>query len=192
MLIIVRHGRTAANAQGLLQGRIDPPLDELGERQAQAAAQLIGPVDRVISSPLQRARQTAAAFGVDVEVDDRWIELDYGEWEGRPVRDVAAADWAAWRASLDWRPPGGETLAELGARVRAAGQDLIEAATDQTVVVTTHVSPIKAAVAWALGVDDQVTWQMFVAHASVNRIGVGPQGPRLVEFNSTAHHAGLD
>jgi len=84
MLILLRHGQTEANAQGLLQGRIDPDLDDVGRRQAVAAAQWLGPVDRVISSPLVRARQTAAVLtgsSNDVEIDERFIELNYGEWE---------------------------------------------------------------------------------------------------------------
>lgn len=93
MLILLRHGRTKANAGGLLQGRIDLELDELGELQAQAAAAAIGPVDRVIASPLVRAQQTAAAFGQSVETDDRFIELDYGDWEAKPVKDVPAQTW---------------------------------------------------------------------------------------------------
>ena len=88
MLIMLRHGRTKANASGLLQGRIDPELDELGVQQAAAAAGLIGRVDRVIASPLVRAQQTAAALGQPVETDERFIELDYGDWEGKPVKDV--------------------------------------------------------------------------------------------------------
>lgn len=189
-LIILRHGRTEANAQGLLQGRIDPPLDDLGRRQASAAAAHIGPVDRVVSSPLLRARQTAEAFGLAVAVDDRFIELDYGDWEGRPVRDVPADQWAAWRASLDFRPPNGESLAELGARVRQGCEDLLSAVADgERIVVTAHVSPIKAAVAWSLGVGDEVTWRMFVAQAAITRISPGRGStpmPQLIEFNRTA------
>ena len=79
MLIVVRHGRTDANASGLLLGRrLDPGLDALGEQQAAALAAAVPRPARVISSPLQRTRQTAAAFGCPVEVDERWIELDYG------------------------------------------------------------------------------------------------------------------
>lgn len=106
MIIMLRHGRTEANAQGLLQGRIDPDLDELGRRQAAAAAAAIGPIDRLISSPLARAQQTAAAFGMPVEIDSRYIELDYGDWEGTPVRSVPNETWAQWRSDFDFAPPG--------------------------------------------------------------------------------------
>ena len=88
MLILVRHGRTAANAAGQLQGRLDQPLDDLGERQALAVAAHVGAVDEVISSPLLRARQTAEAFGRPVNVDERWIEIAYGKYEGMPHGDV--------------------------------------------------------------------------------------------------------
>ncbi len=90
-LTLLRHGRTTANAGGLLQGRVDHALDETGRAQAAAAAAVIGAVDRVISSPLLRARQTAEAFGLTPEIDDRWIELDYGEWDGRPIADLPRA-----------------------------------------------------------------------------------------------------
>src|SRR5690606_11060645 len=108
MLLLVRHGRTPANAQGRLLGRSDAGLDDAGRRQAAATAALLGPVDRVVSSPLERARQTAAAFGMPIEVDERWIELDYGEWDGRPVRDVEPLEWVRWQGDLDFTPPGGE------------------------------------------------------------------------------------
>ncbi len=185
MLIIVRHGRTEANARGLLLGRLDPDLDELGRRQAAAVAAAIGPVDRVIASPLARTRQTAAAFSVtgDVEIDERWIELDYGEFDGRPMREVPAAVWAEWRSNLDFTPPGGESIAELGSRVRQAADDLFADAAARTVVVVTHVSPVKAALAWALGVGDEVAWRSFVTPASVMRIGCSGPVPSLQSFN---------
>lgn len=187
MLVVVRHGRTAANASGLLLGRADPPLDDLGRQQAAAVAAAVGDVDRIVASPLRRAQETAAAFGGAVETDERWIELDYGEWDGLPVAGVSPETWASWRADPAFRPPGGETLAELGSRVRAGCDDLAEAAATGTVVVVSHVSPVKAAVAWALGAGDDVTWRLFVAPASITRIELRPVGPVLVSFDETRH-----
>lgn len=192
MLIMLRHGRTTANAQGLLQGRIDPDLDPLGQQQAAAAAEWLGSVDRVIASPLARAQQTAAALGQPVETDERFIELNYGDWEGTPVRDVPAETWQAWRADLDFRPPSGETLNELGERVRTALTELAAEAAEQDIVVVSHVSPIKASVAWALGVDDQATWRTMLGQASICQIGFAGGTPRLLEFNTTAHLRHLD
>jgi broad specificity phosphatase PhoE len=189
VLIVVRHGRTEANAHGLLLGRADPSLDAVGRAQAQALADTLPEAARVVSSPLARCRQTAAAFGQPVEIDDRWIELDYGEWDGRPVADVPADVWQRWRRDPDFSPPGGETLAELGLRVRAAADDLAPAAKDEDIVVVTHVSPVKAAVAWALGVGDEVGWRTFVSPATITRIAVGERGPVLTSFNERGHLA---
>jgi broad specificity phosphatase PhoE len=187
MIIVVRHGRTEANASGLLLGRLDVPLDETGRRQAELLAAAVGPVDRVITSPLQRARDTAAAFDRPVEVDERWIELDYGELDGTAIVDVPSELWRSWRADPGFEPPGGESLASLGGRVRAALVDLQDAARRETIVVVSHVSPIKAAVAWALGVGDEVTWRLYVAPASITRMGVAERGPVLQTFNEVAH-----
>jgi broad specificity phosphatase PhoE len=191
MLVLVRHGRTQVNAAGRLLGRDDPGLDEVGELQAQATAKLVGPVDRVVASPLARAQASAAVFGVPIETDDRWIELDYGEWEGRPLGDVPVDEWARWRADLDFTPPGGESLRAVGARVRAACADLADDAVDRTVVVVTHVSPLKAAIAWALGVGDETSWRCFVAPGSVSRVRITGTGPTLVSFNEATHLAAI-
>ena len=190
MLFVVRHGRTAANASGLLLGRLDPDLDALGVRQAAAAAAALGAVDRVVSSPLLRTRRTAEAFGLEVEVDDRWIEMDYGEFDGQPVSNVSAATWREWRDDLDWAPPGGESHRSVGLRVRAALDDLFEASRTSDIVVVTHVSPVKAALAWTLGVGDEVAWRTFVATASVMTVGAGPGGPSLRGFNDVSHLVG--
>jgi probable phosphoglycerate mutase len=192
VLILVRHGRTAANAAGLLQGRADHPLDEVGQAQAARIAAALADVDRVVSSPLARARQTAAHLGRDVEVDDRWRELDYGEFEGRPLHAVSAQDWAKWRGDPHFAPPGGESLLALHERVCAALDELAAAARRDTVVVVSHVSPIKSAVAWALGTGVELSWRITVDQASISRVLVGPQGAVLRAFNETGHLAGLD
>ena len=183
MLLLVRHGRTDANAQGLLLGRADPPLSEEGRLQAAALATVIPPGARVITSPLQRTRETADAFGLPVEVDERWIELDYGELDGMPLRDVPPDLWRTWRADPTFAPPGGESLAALGVRVREACAELVDEARDRDVVVVSHVSPIKAGIAWALGAGDELSWKLFVAVASIARIGVDRWGLSLRSFN---------
>lgn len=185
-LFLVRHGRTVANASGLLLGRADPPLDEVGGSQAAALAVVVPNPVRVIASPLQRTRQTAAMFGVPVEIDERWIELDYGEFDEQPIGSLPPGTWERWRADLDFRPPGGETLRELGSRVRGACDDLVEAARDGDVVVVTHVSPMKAAIAWAIGVGDEITWRLHVTPASIARVGIRPNGPVLLTFGESA------
>lgn len=191
MLILLRHGRTAANAGGLLLGRLDVGLDPRGVRQAQAAAEALRPTvsagARVVSSPLTRTRQTASHLTATMSLDDRWIELDYGDWDGRPLGDVPADRWAEWRADPAFAPPGGESLAALGERVRRACTDLAAEAAERDVIVVTHVSPVKAAVAWALGVPDDVAWRMFVQPASIVRISTTGRTPSLVTFGDVSH-----
>ena len=101
-LILVRHGQTDANAAGLLQGRIDLSLNELGRAQADAIAASLITLARgganVVASPLARARETAEPLGADVHIDARWLELDYGDLDGRPLREVPSSVWASWRA----------------------------------------------------------------------------------------------
>ncbi|MBV8986667.1 MAG: histidine phosphatase family protein [Acidimicrobiia bacterium] len=188
MLYVVRHGQTAANAAGQLLGRADVPLTDLGHQQATAlAAALDGQVERVISSPLRRARDTAAAFGLPIEVDERWTELDYGVYDELPLGEVPQEMWERWRGDAEYAPPEGESLASVGRRVRAACDDLAAAAADSELVVVTHVSPIKASVGWTLDVGDHVTWRMFVAVASITRIALTERGPILRSFNEVAH-----
>ncbi len=192
MLIIVRHGRTEANASGLLLGRrLDPGLDELGRRQAVALSGAIGRADRVIASPLRRTRETAEALGLPVEIDERWVEIDYGSYDGMPLADVPAATWAAWRADIGFVPGGGESLASVAKRVGAAAAALLEESRTSDIVVVTHVSPIKAAVAWALGAADEVVWRMYCAPGSITRIGASGATPSLHCFNVTKHLDGL-
>jgi broad specificity phosphatase PhoE len=188
VLIVVRHGRTDANASGLLLGRrLDPGLDDLGRQQAERLAACLPRPARVVSSPLRRTRETAAALGLPVDVDDRWVELDYGDLDGTPVRDVPADVWAAWRADLDLAPGGGESLSALGSRVREACADVADEAAERDVIVVTHVSPVKASLAWALGVGDDVTWRAYVAPASITRIATAGRQPSLHAFNLTGH-----
>jgi probable phosphoglycerate mutase len=189
-LVIVRHGRTASNAAGLLLGRADPPLDDVGRAQVAAVAERIGHASLIVSSPLGRARETASmlagACGIEghaVAVDERWIELDYGDYEGVPFADVSPEVWDRWRADPLFTPPGGESLHALGERVAEACETLVDAARAGDVVVVTHVSPIKAALAWALGVGVEISWRTYVAPASITRIGFGPAGPSLRSFN---------
>lgn len=187
MLILLRHGRTAENAAGLLQGRIDNPLDDVGRRQAEQVAASIGPVDEIISSSLSRAVETAAMFGVPGIIDDRWIEVDYGEYDGRPLTDVPLDVWAAWRTDPGFVPPGGESMHAMDQRVRAAAADALEAARDRTVVVVSHVSPIKAAISWALGGDISMSWRCHLDQAAVCRIAPDPTGPVVRSFNEVLY-----
>ena len=189
MLILLRHGQTEVNAQARLQGRIDLPLDGEGRRQAELSAAHVHatwPGARIVSSPLLRARETAAAIG-DHDVDERFIELDYGSWDGLAMSEVDRTQWKQWRNDPSFRPPAGESLQELDARVRPALEELTEQARTGHVVVVSHVSPIKSAITWALGTGPDVTWRCRLDRASFTLIDFGPNGPSLVGMNITVH-----
>ena len=182
----MRHGRTNINKEHRLQGRLDPELDEFGHRQAAAIAEVVGGVDVVISSSLERARQTAAYFGGESVIDDRWIEIAYGEYEGAPIGEVPPEVWQSWRTNAEFRTHGGESFGDLDRRVRSACGDLVERIGDEDVVVVSHVSPIKAAVAWSLGVTMDIMFHCHLGQASLCRIDVGRFGPLLHSFNEQA------
>ena len=195
MLILVRHGESVANAQGLLLGRTDAELTEAGRAQAAGVRRLLtARVAELRSSPLARARHTAAALGLGVplSIDERWIEVDYGEYECQPLRDIPAAVWQEWRRDPAFRPAGGETLAEVDTRVAGACAELFDAdgagarRPEGDVVVVSHVTPIKAAVAWALGTGAGLSWRLHLNTASVTRIGWGNGAPVLHGFNQVA------
>ena len=194
LLTLVRHGQTAANAQNLLQGHINHPLDEVGLAQVSllgGALQKISPVSRVVASPLQRAQQTAQAISqglsqhIEVETDPRWIELNYGDFDGQPVSSVSPEQWATWRTDEHFRPPHGETLAELSVRVHEAIDALLADSVSAHIVVVSHVSPIKAAVAWALGVGVEVSWRTALDRASMTTVRLDAKHPALKTFNVT-------
>ncbi len=193
MLILVRHGQTEANARGLLLGRADPPLSETGREQAHALAASLPRPARILSSPLRRARQTAGILSQGatvVEVDERWVEMDYGDLDGRPASALAQAGWQSWRDDPHFVPAGGESVAQVGARVRRACTELAEQAARDDVVVVSHVSPIKAALAWALGVGDEVCWRMFLRDAAVCRVDTSGPAPVMLAFNDGCPEVG--
>jgi len=192
MLVLVRHGEAAGNAAGVLLGSEDSPLTEFGRIQAAQLAPLVSGATRLISSPLRRAVETAEVLGLElpVEIDDRWVEIDYGAYEGRPLKDITPSEWDKWHSDPTRQWSGGESLADVGERVGRCCEDLFAhedsgARARGDVVVVSHVSPIKAAVAWALAVGDGVAWRMYLATASCTRIGWGVRGPVLRSFNET-------
>ena len=205
MIVLVRHGSTQANERGLLQGsRLDPGLSAIGFAQADAAANTLANSDErtiVVSSPLKRARQTASIISrlldCQLELDESFIEMDYGDWDGRPLSEIPAAVWKQWRDEPGFAPPDGESLDALQDRVIdgliARGLD------DRRVIIVSHVSPIKAAVAGVLGAPAQSAWNMYLSTGSITTIRRRAEaqptrhalGYTLLEFNSTAHLSDL-
>jgi ribonuclease H / adenosylcobalamin/alpha-ribazole phosphatase len=192
MIIFVRHGQTEINRDGRLQGRLDRPLTELGREQARLVAAGLSScgATTVLTSPLVRAADTASeiasVLGVAVEFDDRLLEVDYGEWDGRKLGDVSPDEWRHWIDDELFAPPGGESLVSVVARVGDFCADRLRA--DETLIAVGHVSPIKAGVVWALGIGAPAIWRMHLDVASVTRIDRRGEGlPFLLSYNETAH-----
>jgi broad specificity phosphatase PhoE/ribonuclease HI len=195
-LILVRHGATEHSAQLRFSGRNDLALDAAGQAQAAAlAARPFGDVAAIVSSPLRRAQQTAQAIadklGLPVSVDDRFTELDFGAFEGlgpAEARERFPAELGAWYASEDAAPPQGESFADLARRVRRGRDAVVAAHPDRTVVVVTHVTPIKVLVRAALDAPFVSLFRMFLDIASVSTLEYYRDGSASLRlFNDTAH-----
>jgi broad specificity phosphatase PhoE len=188
-VVFVRHGQTDANRNGVLLGRLDPPLNDAGREQAGAVASRVALLQpaRVATSPLVRAVETAeivaAACGLRAEVDERLIEVDYGEYDGIPLGELPSDLVSKWRNDAHFAPPGGESLASVGKRMGKYTTEVLDSLGDGPVVAVSHVSPIKAAVLWALGLPDLYAWRLRLDNASVTRLAPGPDGPVLLSFN---------
>ena len=142
----------------------------------------------MFTSPLRRARETAApiaaALNAEVVVDDRLIELDYGEWDGKSFPDLPQDELARWRNDPTFAPPGGESLRAVTQRIDSFCTEMLAG---PNVVAVSHVSPIKAAVSWALGAGEELGWRMFLDVASITRIGGRDGQGSLLGFNDTSH-----
>ncbi|MGC4934896.1 histidine phosphatase family protein [Gordonia sp. DT30] len=207
-VVLVRHGQTALSVERRYSGRGNPPLTEFGVVQAEGAAERVlleSPVAAVVSSPLARARHTAqviadrlgegllggAVHGGEVLVDDDLIENDFGAWEGLTFAEAKARDpqlHARWLADHSVPAPGGESFTETAARVIAANDRLLARYPGQTVVVVSHVTPIKSLLQHALDVGPQLLFRLHLDLASVSVAEFFPDGGAVVRsVNDTAH-----
>lgn len=202
-LILLRHGQTELSVERRYSGHGDPELTELGQKQAAAAAraletrlsgQGVEPAV-VLSSPLRRARQTAAAVaettGADLEVRDGLIETDFGGWEGLTFTEARERDpelHGRWLGSADVEPPGGESFRAVGERVEAERARIVEEFAGRTVVLVSHVTPIKMLLRTALGAGDEVLYRMHLDLACLNIADFYPDGGASVRLvNETSY-----
>ena len=196
--LLLRHGETALSVERRFAGRGDAPLTEAGRRQAAAAAARLvarGGIDLIVTSPLQRARRTAEAVaeatGVAVQVDDDLVETDFGDWEGLTFGE-AAARWpeeiSAWLASAEVAPPGGESLTAVARRVLRALDRLLAAQPGRTLLLVSHVTPIKTLACRAMLAPPATMFRIHLDVGSLSEIQWFADGPALVRsLNDTAH-----
>jgi len=195
--LLLRHGQTPMSVQKRYSGRTDAPLTDAGVRQAAAAAKRLASagVDAIVASPLQRAVRTAeevaAATGIPVLTDEGFRETDFGAWEGLTFAEVRArwpSEMARWLADPSVAPPGGESFAQVSERVTAALHRVLASQAHQTVLIVSHVTPIKTLVAAALLAPPAALYRMHLDVAALCEVDWYADGPAVLRsFNDTAH-----
>ncbi len=197
-LLLLRHGQTEFSAQRRYSGRGNPPLNEVGWRQAGLAARYLNQrrgIAAVISSPLQRAHDTATtaarALGLDVTVDEDLIETDFGAWEGLTFGEAAARDpelHRRWLYDTGTVPPGGESFDDVLRRVRRCRDRIIAAHGGENVLVVSHVTPIKMLLRMALDAGSGMLYRLHLDLASLSIAEFYPDGASSVRLvNQTAY-----
>jgi ribonuclease H / adenosylcobalamin/alpha-ribazole phosphatase len=197
-LILVRHGSTEHSAAKRFSGRNELALDDVGQRQADALAKramAFGDVAAVVSSPLRRARQSAdaiaEALSLGVEVNNDFAEVDFGAWEGQTFAETQQdypAELSAWLASPDAAPPEGESFTSAVRRVRRGRDAVIASHPGRTVVVVTHVTPIKTLIRLALDAPPVSLFRIHLDTASVSSVEYYADGNCSVRLvNDTSH-----
>ncbi|MDO0915374.1 bifunctional RNase H/acid phosphatase [Streptomyces sp. DT2A-34] len=199
--VLLRHGETPLTPQKRFSGSggTDPSLSDIGREQAErvgAALARRGTIQAIVASPLARTRETAgivaARLGLDVTVDDGLRETDFGAWEGLTfgeVRERYPDDLTAWLADPEARPTGdGESFAATATRIAATRDKLIAAYTGRTVLLVSHVTPIKTFVRLALGAPPESLFRMELSAASLSAVAYYADGNASVRlFNDTSH-----
>lgn len=189
---LVRHAeKIGAN---VLAGRAPGVhLSERGHRQAEAIARFFErePIDRIFSSPMDRARETAAPLarnkGLNLDLVDAFAELDFGNWTGRtPAQLAGDAQWERFnRFRAGTRAPTGESMLEAQARVVAALIDWRDVLAGQTVVVVSHAEPIRGALLHFLGASIDQWARLTIDLASVSTLELSADAARLTRCNVT-------
>ncbi|MEU6128172.1 bifunctional RNase H/acid phosphatase [Saccharopolyspora sp. NPDC047091] len=199
-ILLVRHGQTAMSVDRRYSGRGDVPLTELGERQAQAvAARLAGmdgvPGAPVLASPLGRTRQTAeavvAATGSELSFHEGLLETDFGGWEGLTFTEAAAEFpelHRSWLGDSTVEPPGGESLEAVFERVGVVLHEILDRYAGRTVVVVSHVTPIKAMLRLGLDVGPSLYYRLHLDLASLSIVEFYPDDNASVRLVNDISH----
>jgi probable phosphoglycerate mutase len=199
--LLVRHGQTPLSVDKRFSGTGDPELTAFGRAQAAAAATRLARsgATAVVSSPLSRARATAAliadALGLEVAVEEGLRETDFGDWEGHTFAEVKQKwprELDAWLADTAVAPPFGESFDATATRVRQARDRVLAAYGGQTVVLVSHVTPIKTLVRIALGAPPEALYRMHLDLACVSEVQWYADGPAVLRLlNDTSHLAAV-
>jgi broad specificity phosphatase PhoE len=194
---VVRHAETEWNRERRYQGWRDTALSEIGRAQAQAVGHLLArqPLAAVWSSPLRRARDTAAAIaapqGLCVREEPSFREMRFGEWEGLTRDEVSVSFPAQYRGWSETPhlvvPPGAETLEEVRARVLAGLEEAREAHDGQTVCVVAHGVSIRILILEALGLGLDRLWSLHVASTGISELEFRDDWAAVHRMNTMVH-----
>lgn len=200
-LVLLRHGETLLTPQRRLSGSggSNPGLSPAGRRQAQATADALahrGDIEAVVTSPMRRCRETAltvaAGLGQSIQVDPDLREADFGAWEGltfTEVRERYPDDLSAWLASPETPPSGaGETMQQVTRRAAAVRDGLLAQYAGATVVVVSHVGPLRTLIRLALQAPPHSLFRMEVAAASLSTVTYDADGIATVQALNDTHH----
>ncbi|WP_257160076.1 bifunctional RNase H/acid phosphatase [Corynebacterium cystitidis] len=195
--VLLRHGHTAQSAAKVYSGSSDPELTDVGRDQARRAAEWIAAtekIDVIVSSPMRRAQETAAIvgqkLGLEYETDNQWREMDFGDFENL-TRDQAFEQYPEelqkWESSISVAPPNGEAVAAMHRRITSARKKLQDKHPGKTVLVVTHVTPIKSMVRQGLNASGDLFTRMFLDLASISVVEFYPDTAVVRRVNDTAH-----
>jgi broad specificity phosphatase PhoE len=193
-IALIRHGESEANVAGRWHGRTDGPLSERGRSQAAMLGARHPAVARVFASPLERARETAAALagslGLSIEIRPDLVEIDFGAWEGLTFAEITERHPEEWREVFEHgqdipRGGTGETFAGAGARLAAAIAEIARRHSGEEVALVSHGGLIWAAAARILGIGWR-SWRLLAipANASASHVRVDDGHVTLVDFNT--------
>ncbi|CAL9643735.1 Bifunctional protein [Streptomyces sp. enrichment culture] len=202
-LVLLRHGETPLTPERRLSGSggSDPGLSPAGHRQARAAADALarrGDIEAVVTSPMRRCRQTAQAvaarLGLSVQVEPDLREADFGAWEGLTFAEVRARhpqDLSAWLASPEAPPSGGgEPMHQVARRSAAVRDALLARYAGTSVLIVSHVGPIRTLIRLALQAPPHTLFRMDVAAASLSTVTYDADGTATVRALNDTHHVG--
>ncbi len=196
-IVLVRHGETEFNREGVFRGRIDVGLNDTGRDQAVAAAAALAakPLAAVYSSPLSRALDTARPIagrhGLEPVIDEAFHNIDLGEWQGAK-KDVVRLEqpeaWVLWTTEPErLRIPGGETLAELRARAFPKFEELAERHDGERIAIVSHRSVIRVLAGAVLGMTEGYFWRFYMDNAGYSVLKRNGTGYVIVQWNENCH-----
>jgi probable phosphoglycerate mutase len=208
-VVLVRHGRTHLTESKRISGSggENPGLSDLGRNDAHQAAKALAqignagpwahlpPISAIVASPIQRTLDTANIISNELSLgvtqNSDIAEISFGDWDGHTNEEAASKwpdEWAAWRGSWTVSPPNGESLQDFDARVQRGRREILAANHGKTVVVVSHVMPIRGFIKASLDANAPAYWRPQISPCSITIIRFwGDQASELITLNSTAH-----